>query len=162
MGWWLVRSGIQVDVELNLRQRCVVKAQQQAGWRQEIMENLLKTKLVKQQTHPSFVYIQKNVSFSLESLLNLRNLAHFIHFSFTFSHFKIPHEIETTTSPYGFSKVWLSVSPLFCDAKNQPRRTTSWPRCIKQFLVWLMLGFPFSPSVFMPIYVMLSVTHLLY
>ena len=122
VGWWSVRSGIQVDVEVNLRQRCdshVVKPQRkQLGekktWRTYSKPNLLNSKSIQ----ISFA-VGKNVSFPLEPLLNLLNLAHVSHISFTFSHlndFKIPHEFETTRSPYGFSKACRTLPFFFDDA----------------------------------------------
>lgn len=137
--FWSVRSGIQVDIEVNLRQRCdshswTVKPQrkqvgEKTSWRTYSKPNLLNSKSIQ----ILFAVKKKNVSFPLEPLLNLQNLAHVSHISFTFSHlndFKTPHEFETTRSPYGFSK---ERSPSFLMTQSESTRHTndSWPRWIK-------------------------------
>lgn len=119
--FWSVRSGIQVDVEVNLRQRCdshsCYQTTTQTCWRKDIMENLFKTKLVKQQKHPNFVCSQKkNVSFPLEPLLNLQNLAHVSH--------KYHMSLKQQGHPMGFQRP-VERSPSFLMTQSESTRHTN-------------------------------------
>ena len=109
--FWSVRSGIQVDVEVNLRQRCdshsCYQTTTQTCWRKDIMENLFKTKLVKQQKHPNFVCSQTK-----KCVISARTPPQLTKSSTCQS--QIPHEFETTRSPYGFSKACRTL-PFFLD-----------------------------------------------
>lgn len=78
---------------------------------------LFKTKLVKQQKHPNFVCSQKkNVSFPLEPLLNLQNLAHVSH--------KYHMSLKQQGHPMGFQRP-VERSPSFLMTQSESTRHTN-------------------------------------